>query len=104
MVTYVNVDYNFQSCTTIKAKIAKIDAIINSLFDTALKSVANGDTVEYTLDTGQSKINKIFSSTESVTKAIKEYESIRQMYVNKITSRVVRLVDSKNFNNGNYGR
>ncbi len=104
MVTYMLIDANFESCTGIKAKITKIDAIISALFDTALKSVANGDTVEYTLDTGQTKINKIFSSTESVTKAIQDYEKIRQLYVNKISSRVVRLVDSKNFNNGSYGR
>lgn len=104
MITYVNVDANFESATTIKAKITKIDAIILSLMDTALKSVLNGDTVEYTLDTGQTKIRKVFSSTASVTKAIADYEKLRQMYVNKISSRVIRLVDSKNFNNGNYGR
>lgn len=103
MITYLKIDANFESCTSIQAKITKIDAIISVLFDTALKSVANGDTVEYTLDTGQTKINKVFTTTQSVTKAIKDYEAIRIMYVNKLKSRVVRLVDSKNFNRGNYG-
>lgn len=103
MITYMMLDANFENCTSIKAKITKIDAIISALMDTALKSVMNGDTVEYTLDTGQTKINKVFSTTQSVTKAIKDYEAIRQMYVNKISSRVVRLVDSKNFNRGSYG-
>lgn len=103
MITYMKIDANFESCENIKAKVVKIDAIISSLMDTALKSVMNGDTVEYTLDTGQTKINKVFSTTESVTRAIKDYEAIRQMYVNKLNSRVVRLVDSKNFNRGNYG-
>jgi len=103
MITYMMLDANFESCTSIKAKITKIDAIISALMDTALKSVMNGDTVEYTLDTGQTKINKVFSTTQSVTKAIKDYEAIRQMYINKISSRVVRLVDSKNFNRGSYG-
>lgn len=103
MIQYIKIDANFESCTSIKAKIAKVDIIISSLMDTALKSVMNGDTVEYTLDTGQTKINKIFASTQSVTKAIKDYEAIRTMYVNKLNSRVVRLIDSKNFNRGNYG-
>jgi len=103
MIQYIKIDANFESCTSIKAKIAKVDIIISSLMDTALKSVMNGDTVEYTLDTGQTKINKVFSTTQSVTKAIKDYEAIRTMYVNKLNSRVVRLVDSKNFNRGSYG-
>lgn len=101
MVTYVNIDYNFDNCgKNTKAKLKKIDAIIDSLLNTALKSVANGNTIEYTLDTGQTKIHKVFSTTKSVTDAIKEYESIRQMYINQMSSRVVRLVDNKNFNRG----
>lgn len=104
MVTYILVDANFQDKTDIKSIIKKIDNIINSLLDTALKSVLNGDTVEYTLDTGQTKINKVFSSTSSVTKAIEDYRKLRQVYANMLSSRVIRLVDSKNFNNGNYGR
>jgi hypothetical protein len=102
MVLYYKLDANFESCASVKEKIAKIDAIIDALFTTALNSVTNGDTVEYTLDTGQSKIHKVFSSTKSVTDAIKSYETIRTMYVNKLSDRVVRLVDSKNLN-GNYG-
>lgn len=96
-VYYVALDVNMETCTTLKAKIAKIDAIIDSLLTTALKSVGNGDTVEYTLDDGQTKINKVYSSTASVTNAIQEYEKIRIMYVNRLQGRHVRLVDSKNF-------
>lgn len=100
-ILYFSFDANLRSCTDIKSKIAKIDAILDSLFDTALSSVANGDTVEYTLDTGQSKIHKVFATTSSVTQAIKDYETLRTMYVQKLSSRVVRLVDSKSL--PNYG-
>jgi hypothetical protein len=96
-VIYCKIDANLQSCTTIKAKIVKIDAIIDVLYETALKSVANGDTVEYSLDDGQVKINKTFATTESVISAIKGYENIRTMLSNKLVPRVVRLMDGKNF-------
>jgi hypothetical protein len=96
-VIFCKLDANLESCTSIKAKIVKIDAIIAVLYETALKSVAKGDTVEYSLDDGQVKINKTFASTESVINAIKGYESIRTMLSNKLVPRVVRLMDSKNF-------
>lgn len=100
-VFYFTFDANMRTCADIKSKIIKIDAILDSLFETALSSVANGDTVEYTLDTGQSKIHKVFATTASVTQAIKDYETLRAMYAQKLTSRVVRLVDSKSL--PNYG-
>jgi hypothetical protein len=91
---------NLESCASIESKIDKIDLIIDSLFTVAMTSVLNGDTMQYTLDTGQTKVMKTFNSPKMVTDAIKEYESIRQMYVNKITPRNIRLVDSKNFRHG----
>lgn len=96
-VNYVLIDYNMQPGTAITDKIAKIDIIIDSLYNVALLSVAQGDTMEYTLDTGQTKVSKKYTSPKEVTDAITAYERIRQMLVNKIQSRVVRLIDSKNF-------
>ncbi len=104
MIRYLSIDANLQSCEDIKSKIVKIDAIISALMDTALKVVLAGDTVEYTLDTGQTKISKVLSTPDSVMKAIKDFETLRVMYLNKISSRVVRIVDSKNILNGFYGR
>lgn len=96
-VIFLKIDANFESCSSITDKITKIDAIINALYDTALKSVQKGDTVEYQLDDGQVKIKKIYSSTQSVTTAIKEYEKIRQMLANKLNPSIVRLMDERNF-------
>lgn len=102
MVQYVKMNCNLRSAKDKKAKIAMIDAIIDSLLTTALAAVANSDTVEYTIDTGQSKQHRVFATTESITKAIKSYESIRNMYANS-GSRVFRMIDEKNFNGGTYG-
>ena len=41
MVLYYELDANFQTCSTTKEIIAKIDNIINALLTTALNSVLN---------------------------------------------------------------
>ncbi len=104
MITYVMVDGNLQDPNDIKANIVLIDQIISQLLNTALKAALNGDTVEYTLDTGQTKIHKTYNNPKAITDAIMNYRRIRQTYVSMLTSRITRLVDSKNFNNGFYGR
>lgn len=95
-VIYLDLDVNYESCTSIKAKIAKIDAILDSLYETALKSVAKGNRVEYMLDDGQSKQRVVYSSTTSVIEAIKGYEALRNMYVWKLRGGVYRNVDERN--------
>lgn len=82
-----------QICT----KIEQLDAIIASLYNTALTSVGTGNYVKYKIDTGQTKQEVEYSTTESVVKAIASYEKLRQMLQNKLTPRVVRMMDSKNF-------
>lgn len=96
-VQYINIDYRMQDCASIEAQIALIDGIITSLFQVALISVGNGDTVQYSLDTGQTKIQKTYSNPKAVTDALWEYRRLRQALVNSLQPRNVRLVDSKNF-------
>lgn len=85
------------------ANIAKIDALINSLANTAMTSIANGNIIEYELDTGQTRTNIVYSKTESITATWMEYEKIRQFYVNMLTPSDIRFVDSKNFPRNNCG-
>ncbi len=101
--TIIKLDYSLgtvRSRASIIANIAKIDALIDSLFTTATQSVTNGHRVEYELDTGQTKTNVVYSDMKSVTDAIKNYEELRETYMNYLRARAtrqVRLVDSKNF-------
>ncbi|MCK4521864.1 MAG: hypothetical protein KAU20_04775 [Nanoarchaeota archaeon] len=81
----------------ILARIAEIDALLDVLFTTALTSVGNGNIFQYKLDTGQTKTDVTYTSTSEVATAIKDYESIRTLYRNKLIPRMVRLVDSKTF-------
>jgi hypothetical protein len=80
----------------IRAIISQIDALINSLLNTAITSVANGNIIQYQLDTGQTKTNVTYSTTESITLAINQYENLRTRYVNMLSPRSVQLVDRRN--------
>lgn len=103
MILYENLDTNFESCTSIKAKIAKIDGIINALLTTALTSVQKGNKIQYTIDDGQTKQTVIYSKVTDITDAINAYERIRQIYANKLTGNEFRNLDARNLKRGNYG-
>ena len=81
----------------ILAQIAQIDALIDALTTSAITAAAKGDIFQYKLDTGQSKTDVTYRSGSEIRAAIQEYENLRQFYVNKLSPRSVRLVDSKNF-------
>jgi len=86
-----------RSRSQIIEKIAQIDAIIESLINTALVSVGNGNMIQYKIDTGQTKQEVEYTTPGQVTAAIKEYEKIRQIYNNKLTPRTFKLTNYKNF-------
>ena len=94
---FFKLDSPIQTREQIIAKIAQLDAIITSLYDTALKSVANGNMIQYRIDTGQTKQEIEYSKVEDVVLAIERYEKLRTMLVVKCQPKVVRLMDSKNF-------
>lgn len=98
-VFYFKIDSLGGSRTPAKIKtiIGQLDAVIDSLLETALKSVGTGNLVQYKFDTGQTKTDVTYSSTASVTQAITEYENLRQRYVNMLTPRAIRMMDSRNF-------
>lgn len=102
MVVYDSADIFIETAKSLKDKIIKIDLVLDALMGTALKSAANANISEYWLDDGQTKIKTVYTSTTSVMQSIKSFETIKQMYINQLNGRVVRLVDSKNFTR-NYG-
>ncbi len=95
MVTYNSTGLYIKSSTALCDKIAKIDAIIEVLEDTALKSAANDDVTELMLDDGQTKIKTIYKGTDAVLSSIKGFEQIRTMYENRLNGHIVKMVDSR---------
>lgn len=92
---------NYQSDASLRAKITEIDALINELLNTAMKSVTQGNIAEYELDTGQTRTRIKYTSVGSITQAVTDYKKLRQMYVNELnrTTGHVRLVGEQNFKN-----
>lgn len=104
IVTYSSADVYIESASTLKEKIAKIDAIIVALEATALKAAAGDDISSYMLDDGHTKINTMYRGVDSVMKSIESFEKLKQMYINRLNGRMVRLVDGKNFKGPRNGR
>lgn len=104
MVTYDSANIYIQCATTLEGKIARIDAIITALEDTALKAAANDNISEYSLNDGQTIIRTVYKGADAVLNSIMAFEKIKQMYVNRLNGRVFRLVDGKNFTGRRNGR
>jgi hypothetical protein len=95
MVVYDSASIYIEGATSLCDKISRIDTIIDALMTTALNAAANDNIEEYWLDDGQSKIKTIYRGTGQIMESIKSFETIKQLYVNRLNGRVVRLVDSK---------
>lgn len=104
MVEFTTEGLYLESCTTTAAKIAGCDAIIAALMVAAAGAAGNEGVLEYWLDDGQTKIKKQYRSTSSIFSAIKDFTRLKNMYINQVNGRVVRLVDEKNFIGNRNGR
>lgn len=104
MIIYDSAVVYIQTATTLKDKIAKLDAIITALETSALTAASKSAIQEYQLDDGQTKIRTMYRNAKEVADSITAFETIRQRYINQLNGRMTRLVDSKNFTNRRYGR
>lgn len=99
-VEYITLDANFESCTTLREQIDKINAIINSLLTTATTAVAAGQYAEYKIDTGQTVQHVVFRSLKEITDNVAHWRRIREMYRNDLTGHQFKQVDGRNLNRG----
>lgn len=104
-MVYYDSAYKYIDCaSTLRDKIAKIEIIISALEDTALKAAANDNITEYSLNDGQTIIRTVYKGADAVLASIQAFEKIRQMYINRLNGRMIRLVDGKNFTGRRNGR
>ena len=96
-VIYSTAGIYIDSRTTVREKIIAIEAIIALLLIEAANNAGTEGIQEYSLDDGQSKIKTLYRGSMSIIKAIEEFERLKNMYINKLNGRVVRLADKKNF-------
>jgi hypothetical protein len=104
MALYDSAAIYIDSADTLKDKITRIDAVIDALLTVALKAAANENITEYSLNDGQTQIKTAYRGTDSVMKSIQAFEAIKQMYVNRLNGRHIRLMDSKNFTRKDFNR
>jgi hypothetical protein len=102
MAVYDSASIYVECATTLQDKITRIDAIITALETTALKMAANDNISEYSLNDGQTQIKTVYKGADAVMKSIQAFENLRQIYINRLNGRSMRLVDSKNLP-GSYG-
>jgi peptidyl-tRNA hydrolase len=100
MTVYDSAEIYLESRKDAKDKIKAIDAIIDALLLTAVKAAAGENITEYWLDDGQTKIKTIRRSSKEIEASIQAYQKLKQYYINQLNGRVMRMVDSKNFNLG----
>jgi len=100
MVVYSSASKYLESATQACDKIAKIDAIISALEDTALKGAANDHIEEYWLDDGQSKIKTTYKGVDEIFKSINSFLKLKEYWVNKLNGRAFRMVGSKQLRRG----
>ena len=101
MPHFENIILYLETATCLKDKVIKMDAIIAALEDAALKGAEGQDIEEYWLDDGQTKIKNIFRDPTQIFNAIISYEKLRQIYLNRLNGRVIRLVDYNSNSNSN---
>jgi basic membrane lipoprotein Med (substrate-binding protein (PBP1-ABC) superfamily) len=97
MATFDSAQIYIDSATSLQDKITRIDAVIDGLLTSALKAAGTGNVSEYGLNDGQTQIKTVYRSVSEVMKSIEAFEALKQLYVNRLNGRVVRLMDSKNF-------
>jgi len=85
------------SCTTLKQKIAAINAVQDALLTTAMKAVEVGHITQYSLNDGQTIIQETYRNSKEITDAYNGFEVIKQMYVNRMAGRLTRLMHNTNF-------
>lgn len=98
-VYFDSADIYVDSAADNRAKIVRIDAIITALETSALKAAAKNAIQEYTLNDGQTTIRTAYRNTDEILNSIAAFERLKQMYVNRLNGRMMRLVDGKNFRN-----
>lgn len=97
MVSYISISDYLDSKKAAKEKIKAIDAVIAEMMKTILKGALKDNIQEYWLDDGQSKLKMQYRSVEEMSQSIQGLETVKQIYINQVNGRVVRMIPQINF-------
>lgn len=98
MVTFESIAGYLGTCSGNQAKIDALDAIIDSMLIAAATAAESAHLDEYWFDDGHVKIRTKYRNVTELQLGIKNMETLKQMYINRTVGRMVRRMDSSNFN------
>lgn len=99
MLIFKNSADYVDSCKTNREKIAAIEAIQNELLMTVMaKAGSNGDISQYSLNDGKTIIQTTYRTAKDVMASYEALEVVRLKLKQRITGRMIRLVDKDTFN------
>lgn len=96
-IIYESAGIYLATAKSLKDKIAKIDLIIDALILSAGTASTTDHITEYQLNTGQTIIKANYRGAKALSESIMAFEKMRELYLNRLHGRMIRLVDGKNF-------
>lgn len=104
MVVYTSTYEYIHKTTDLLTQINNIKAVIAALTQTMLDGAPQGNILEYSLDTGQSKMKTIYKGANAIVSQIASLEKLCDIYIvryNKLKNgSITRMIDSKNLKGG----
>lgn len=86
-----------QSKTTLDARIAAVESLIDSMLLNSIEAIDNGGTASYSMDDGQMKVTTEYRSVKDISAGIKALEKILQIYINRRNGHVTVLRGRLNY-------
>lgn len=100
-IIFVSIPAILETCTTLQARIAMLDTILNGMEAALLRATATGMFEGYKIDTGQTKNEIMYRSIGELNKAYMDLLKTQQaLYARLNLNRqggVQRLMDGSNF-------
>ena len=82
-----------EDATTLQDLIMRLEAVRLCYIQSMAKGALRGDTEEYRLDDGQTRINVRVRSMDEMSDGLRKIEQVIQIYRNQYNGRTMRMVD-----------
>lgn len=89
---YITISQYVEQKSKLVGKIATYDILIESMEGAIVTGIESGHLIQYEMDDGQMKVRAQYRDIGQMTEAISALEKIRQMYINRLNGRTIRLV------------
>ena len=96
MAIFTNATLYVESFASLKEKVDALDRVIDLLITSAEDNTGSAHLDEYQLDDGQTKIKAVYRTTADLATAIFDFESLKQIYLNRMNGRVMKGRDARN--------